>query len=241
MLTMMLQAWQIFYCKGIFLDFSNNYICQLCWWRKLNASPQKIGKTLSSREVRDAGKGGCEKGDRKCERQKKRKERKKLRKQKKRNKKSGKKVKKSQTKNGKNGAKKGRKGKGKKLARKLKGNKKQQQDTEEKQKKQTSNKKKGTKKKSRKDKRVKKVKGSRSSSTSGSGRFDQIYLIISFPYLDIIIQQNIISIPLLTSNYHIIKRVALHQSYCKDQLFCDYYDYQCNNHHQWRVSNIAQR
>merc|ERR1711971_672568 len=85
-----------------------------------------VANLLLKREVRDAGKGGCEKGDRKCERQKKRKERKKLRKQKKRNKENGGKVKKSQLKSGKKGGKKGRKGKGKKLARKLKGNKTQQ-------------------------------------------------------------------------------------------------------------------
>jgi len=129
-----------------------------------------VANLLLKREVRDAGKGGCEKGDRKCERQKKRKERKKLRKQKKRNKENGGKVKKSQSKSGKKGGKKGRKGKGKKLARKLKGNKTQQQDTIGKQKKKKSNNKKGTKKKSRKDKKVKKVKGSRSSSANGSGR-----------------------------------------------------------------------
>jgi len=122
-----------------------------------------VANLLLQREVREAGKGGCEKGDRKCERKEKRKNRKNLRKQKKKSNKNRSQAKKFKAKKGKTGGDKRGKRKGNKLARKLTGNKKKLKDTEGKQKNDKE-------KKSKKGKKVKKVKGSRSSSTSGSGR-----------------------------------------------------------------------
>merc|ERR1711971_1052380 len=76
-----------------------------------------VENLLLQREVREAGKGGCEPGDKKCKRQLRkdeRKERKKFRQQKKKSKNNRKKVKGSKTKKSKKGGEKGGKGERKK-------------------------------------------------------------------------------------------------------------------------------
>jgi len=124
-----------------------------------------VANLLLQREVRDAGKGGCEPGDKKC----KRRERKRLRKGKKQSRKNRKKTKTSKTKK----SKKGGKGERKKSTRKLNGERRQKKKgTNGKPKKNTSDKKRRQKKKQSKEIKgqAQGVKGSRSSSASGSGR-----------------------------------------------------------------------
>jgi len=131
-----------------------------------------VANILLQREVREAGKGGCEKGDRKCERKAKRKNRKNLRKQKKNSKNNRRKGEKSQKgKKGKKGGKQGGKGNRKKLTRRKK---QKTGDTKGKQEKNTSDKNRKSKKKSKKGKtvseKVEGLDGARSSSASASGR-----------------------------------------------------------------------
>jgi len=132
-----------------------------------------VANLLLQREVREAGKGGCEPGDKKCKRQLRkdqRKERKRLRKGEKQSRKNRKKTKTSKTKKSKKGGKKGGKGERKKSTRKLKGEKRQKKNG--KPKKKTSDKKRRQKKKPSEGNKgqAEDVKGSRSSSASGSGR-----------------------------------------------------------------------
>merc|ERR1711970_91533 len=124
-----------------------------------------VANLLLQREVRDAGKGGCEPGDKKCKRQlrkEKRKEGKKMRKGKKQRK-----AKTSKTKKGKKGG----KGEKKKVDKKVEG----KETTKEEGHKKETKKNKTDKKRRQKSKQAKKgqaqdVKGSRSSSANGSGR-----------------------------------------------------------------------
>jgi len=122
-----------------------------------------VANLLLQREVREAGKGGCEPGDKKCRR-------KQLRQEKKKDRKNRRKGEKSKTKKGKKGRKEGGKRKGRKLTRR----RKQKTEKEGKQEKNTSNKKRKSKKRSKKGKKVSKkvngLDGARSSSASGSGR-----------------------------------------------------------------------
>merc|ERR1711971_429112 len=115
-----------------------------------------VANLLLQREVREAGKGGCEPGDKKCRR-------KQLRQEKKKDRKNRRKGEKSKTKKGKKGRKEGGKRKGRKLTRR----RKQKTEKEGKQEKNTSNKKRKSKKRSKKGNGL---DGARSSSASGSGR-----------------------------------------------------------------------
>jgi len=124
-----------------------------------------VANLLLQREVREAGKGGCEPGDKKCRRKQLRQEKKKSKKNRRKGKQSEKGTK------GKKGGKEG----GKRKARKLTRRKKQKtDDTEGKKEKNASNKKTKSKKRSKKgkkaSKKVKGLNGARSSSESGSGR-----------------------------------------------------------------------
>jgi len=151
-------------------------LIQISFAENVADDASSVANLLLQREVREAGKGGCEPGDKKCKRQlrkEKRKERKKLKKGKKQSRKERRKANTSKTKKSKKGGKKGGKGGRKKPKRKLKGERRQKnKKTKRKPKNKTSDKKRRQKKKPSKEKKGQSqdVKGSRSSSANGSGR-----------------------------------------------------------------------